>query len=101
MLGQSREAILCLFNGTNLNKLKEGDSNLMETGNSRQQLNAQSREITNRHKKARINGLFVSLMVPRVGIEPTLPKEPDFESGASTNSATPACHQRGGIILRG
>ena len=29
-------------------------------------------------------------MVPRVGIEPTLPKEPDFESGASTNSATPA-----------
>jgi hypothetical protein len=29
-------------------------------------------------------------MVPRVGIEPTLPKEPDFESGASTSSAIPA-----------
>ena len=27
-------------------------------------------------------------MVPRVGLEPTLPKEPDFESGASANSAT-------------
>lgn len=27
-------------------------------------------------------------MVPRVGVEPTLPKEPDFESGASANSAT-------------
>ena len=31
--------------------------------------------------------------VPRVGIEPTLLAEPDFESGASTNSATEAlCH---------
>ncbi len=29
-------------------------------------------------------------MVPRVGIEPTLPKEPDFESGASTSFTTPA-----------
>ena len=29
-------------------------------------------------------------MVPRAGIEPALPKEPDFESGASTSSATPA-----------
>lgn len=29
-------------------------------------------------------------MVPGVGIEPTLPKEPDFESGASANSATRA-----------
>ena len=28
--------------------------------------------------------------VPRVGIEPTLLAEPDFESGASTNSATEA-----------
>ena len=26
-------------------------------------------------------------MVPPSGIEPELPKEPDFESGASTNSA--------------
>ena len=54
-----------------------------------------------RHKKARMNGLCIELMVPRVGIEPTLPKEPDFESGASTNSATPATHQRGGIISVG
>ena len=30
------------------------------------------------------------LMVPRVGIEPTLPKELDFESNASTSFATPA-----------
>ena len=28
--------------------------------------------------------------VPRVGIEPTLPKELDFESSASTSSATEA-----------
>ncbi len=28
--------------------------------------------------------------VPRVGIEPTLSKELDFESSASTNSATKA-----------
>lgn len=33
-------------------------------------------------------------MVPRVGIEPTLPKEPDFESGASTNSATGAKNKK-------
>ena len=33
--------------------------------------------------------------VPRVGIEPTLPKELDFESSASTSSATEA----GEIIL--
>ena len=32
--------------------------------------------------------LFVC--VPRVGIEPTLPKELDFESSASTSSATEA-----------
>ncbi len=30
------------------------------------------------------------LIVPRVGIEPTLSKELDFESSASTNSATEA-----------
>ena len=30
------------------------------------------------------------LKVPRVGIEPTLPKELDFESSASTSSATEA-----------
>ena len=29
-------------------------------------------------------------MVPGAGIEPALPKKPDFESGASTSSATPA-----------
>ncbi len=29
-------------------------------------------------------------LVPRVGIEPTLPKKLDFESSASTSSAIPA-----------
>ncbi len=29
-------------------------------------------------------------LVPRVGIEPTLLSEPDFESGASTNFTTEA-----------
>lgn len=29
-------------------------------------------------------------MVPRAGIEPALPKEPHFECGASTNSASGA-----------
>jgi hypothetical protein len=33
-----------------------------------------------------INGAFV----PRAGIEPALPKEQDFESSASTSSATEA-----------
>ena len=33
-------------------------------------------------------------LVPPVGLEPTLPKEPDFESGASTNSTTGAQHIR-------
>ena len=32
-------------------------------------------------------------MVPRVGIEPTLLSEPDFESGASTNFTTEAREQ--------
>ena len=31
-----------------------------------------------------------NMMVPRARIELALPKKPDFESGASTNSATPA-----------
>jgi hypothetical protein len=31
------------------------------------------------------------MLVRAVGIEPTLREEPDFESGASTSSATPAC----------
>ena len=38
-------------------------------------------------------------MVPRVGIEPTLPKKPDFESGASTSSATPAIFRLGIIAI--
>ena len=41
-----------------------------------------------------ISGLYWTLsffdMVPRARIELALPKKPDFESGASTNSATPA-----------
>ena len=35
------------------------------------------------------DGLYAAL-VPRVGIEPTLLAEPDFESGASTNFTTEA-----------
>ena len=35
-------------------------------------------------------GKFDILIVLEVGIEPTLPKELDFESSASTNSATRA-----------
>ncbi len=37
-------------------------------------------------------GLLIScqLVVRAVGVEPTLLTEPDFESGASANSATPA-----------
>lgn len=34
--------------------------------------------------------LAFTLFVLKVGIEPTLPKELDFESSASTNSATKA-----------
>ncbi len=33
-------------------------------------------------------------MVPPVGLEPTLLAEPDFESGASTNSTTGACRKQ-------
>ena len=33
---------------------------------------------------------MTGFFVPRVGIEPTLPKELDFESSASTSSATEA-----------
>ncbi len=40
--------------------------------------------------------LHFRTMVPPVGLEPTLREEPDFESGASTNSATGAhCRARG------
>jgi hypothetical protein len=35
-----------------------------------------------------INNTMRFLFVLKVGIEPTLPKELDFESSASTNSAT-------------
>ena len=41
-----------------------------------------------------LNNELRILKVPRVGIEPTLPKELDFESSASTSSATEA----GGIF---
>ena len=37
-----------------------------------------------------VKQLVTDLKVPRVGIEPTLPKELDFESSASTSSATEA-----------
>ena len=36
-------------------------------------------------------------MVPRVGIEPTLLSEPDFESGASTNFTTEAFSEIGSL----
>ncbi len=36
-------------------------------------------------------------VVPRVGIEPTLLSEPDFESGASTNFTTEACRRQAGV----
>ena len=34
---------------------------------------------------------LIAVEMPKVGIEPTFPKEHDFESCASANSATPAC----------
>lgn len=34
--------------------------------------------------------MFRGFCIPPVGIEPTLREEPDFESGASANSATVA-----------
>ncbi len=47
------------------------------------------------HKKSL--DFHLSFFVPRVGIEPTLLAEPDFESGASTNSATEALHFKSGF----
>ena len=46
-----------------------------------------------KNKKIRnfmLNNELRIIKVPRVGIEPTLPKELDFESSASTSSATEA-----------
>ena len=43
-------------------------------------------------------------LVPRVGIEPTLLAEPDFESGASTNFTTEALaefYQNSALLQRG
>ena len=40
----------------------------------------------------------MSIKVPWVGIEPTLSKELDFESSASTNSATKAIYKCKQII---
>ena len=39
-------------------------------------------------------GRNVIILVPKVGIEPTFPREHDFESCASANSATPATATR-------
>ncbi len=39
-------------------------------------------------------GAHVIMKVPKVGIEPTFPREHDFESCASANSATPAMQVR-------
>ena len=43
--------------------------------------------------------LAVCKKIPAMGIEPILPREHDFESRASTNSATPAfcCCEGGGV----
>ena len=38
----------------------------------------------------RVLAVISDSLVPRVGIEPTLLAEPDFESGASTNFTTEA-----------
>lgn len=38
-----------------------------------------------------IKKLDEMMKIPAAGIEPALPRERDFESRASTNSATPAC----------
>ena len=45
---------------------------------------------TKTKKQALCFSLLFDLFVLEVGIEPTLPKELDFESSASTNSATRA-----------
>ena len=45
---------------------------------------------TKTKKQALCFSLLLDLFVLEVGIEPTLPKELDFESSASTNSATRA-----------
>ena len=42
---------------------------------------------TTQKSSERVGALSPLKMVPRVGVEPTLPKEPDFESSASANSA--------------
>ena len=47
------------------------------------------RSLLNRLKPTLLRNNFY-LMVPGEGVEPSLPKEPDFESGASTNSAIQA-----------
>jgi hypothetical protein len=38
-------------------------------------------------------------LVRAVGVEPTLLSEPDFESGASTNSTTPALRLGEGRVI--
>jgi hypothetical protein len=43
---------------------------------------------TKTKKQAKFFRLLFDLFVLKMGIEPTLPKELDFESSASTNSAT-------------
>ena len=45
------------------------------------------------YKKTSFEQYQKRFLVPWVGIEPTLPKELDFESSASTNSATKAFSQ--------
>ena len=53
-----------------------------------------------RNKKLYTNciELFTPFMIPMVGVEPTLPKEHDFESCASANSATSAQKKGGNRI---
>ena len=43
--------------------------------------------------------IWTKKMVPRARIELALPKKPDFESGASTSSATPAHLRRTSIKI--
>ena len=47
-----------------------------------------------KRRKKLLRPKMVRKVVRAVGLEPTLLSEPDFESGASTNSTTPAMPDR-------
>ena len=89
-----RQLLLNAPNNACHHKYRDDNSDRYQSGCSNIRIRVRA-PIESHWKILRVTGYLPGVsdpdtLVPKVGIEPTLPKEHDFESCASTNSATSA-----------